>query len=380
MVVLLAGGGSGGHIYPLVAVCEQVRILASSKNIEVDFHYLGRIDPFSIVLANSQEVKMHSIPTSKLRRYFSLSNILDIPKFFLGLFQAWFKVFWIMPDVIFSKGGSGALPVILAGWFYRVPIIIHESDSVPGLSNVVSSRFAKKIAVSFEKTLTYFDSRKCMLTGNPVRADLLGERYLNEVVKEQLNFNEDEPLILILGGSQGSKRMNDFVLANLQKILEVTQVLHQTGPDNFLEVQKLSRAALIEMPIKAELEHRYKALPYLDQELKTALMAADLVVARAGSGTIFEIAAFGKPAILIPLHGSAQDHQRINAFEFARAGGGVVIEEENLMINIFIHQLKEILGDSKKSEMMSKASLIFFKPKASEIIAQEILNLAGFRE
>jgi len=377
-IILLAGGGSGGHIYPLVAVCESLEKLAFSAGIDLEFHYLGRVDVFSVILSESNKVRMHDLLAAKVRRYFSLANIFDVPKFFFSIFQALWKVFWIMPDVIFSKGGPGALPVVFAGWFYRIPIVIHESDAVPGATNVLSGRFAKKIAMGFERATNYFDPRKVVWTGNPIRKDLLGERYLQGSAKEELGFKGGEFLTLVLGGSQGSRRINEFVLGNLDKIVEETQVLHQTGADNFLEVKKLSRAALMGVSLKEELEHRYHPVPYLDKELKGALIAADLVVARAGGGTIFEIAAFGKPAILIPLDESANDHQRINALEFAKAGGGIIIEEENLLPGIFLGQLKEILLDHSRLEKMSIASLGFFKPDAANQIAGEIFSLLGF--
>ncbi|MBI3588906.1 MAG: UDP-N-acetylglucosamine--N-acetylmuramyl-(pentapeptide) pyrophosphoryl-undecaprenol N-acetylglucosamine transferase [Candidatus Liptonbacteria bacterium] len=372
-VILLTGGGSGGHIYPLSAVTEQFKKLISNHLI----YYLGPVDVFSVTLATHYGVKMRKIATAKLDRFLSFRNIFLLPKFFWSLLQALFKVFWIMPEVIFSKGGPGALPVVLAGWFYRIPIVIHESDALPGLTNLISARFAKKIALSFEGSAGYFDPKKTFVTGNPVREELLGTRYSSEVAKDELHFNMQIPLTLVLGGSQGSKRINEFILANLGKLLKETQILHQTGSANYLEVKNLSRAAILELPLKEELEHRYQAVPYLDEDMKAALLAADLVVARAGSGTIFEIAAFGKPAILIPLKESANDHQRANAFEFARAGGGVVIEEENLLPGIFTSRLHEILGNQNEREKMAEAAVKFFQPGAAEAIAREVLKLAG---
>lgn len=376
--IILAGGGSGGHIYPLVAVSESLKRLAFNNNLDLEFHYLGPRDVFSAVLAERLDVEMHSLWTAKLRRYLALANIIDFPKFMISLFRAGVKVFWMMPDVIFSKGGPGALPVVLAGWFYRVPIVMHESDAVPGMTNLFTARLARKIAVSFEKTASYFDSQKTVVTGNPVREELLGERYPQEAAKEGLGFEGNERLLLILGGSQGSKKINEFVLANLAGILQETQVLHQTGPNNFLEVENLSRAALLDLTLKTELTHRYQPIAYLEENLKGALIAADLVIARAGSGTIFEIAAFGKPAILIPLPGSANDHQRMNALEFAKAGAAVIIEEENLLTGIFMGQLKEVFKNQAQREKMAQASASFFKPDAAEMIAREILKLFGF--
>lgn len=373
--VLLTGGGSGGHIYPLLAVVQKLKKIAIEKSLDLEFYYIGPIDEFSSILI-SADVKMLSIAAGKIRRYFSFKNFLDIPKFFISLIQSFAKVYIIMPDVIFSKGGTGALPVVLAGWFYRIPIIIHESDAIPGLTNLLSAYCAKRIAVSFEAALKYFDPQKSAWIGNPIREDLLSDIPSQESAKEELGFNPKEPLILIIGSSQGSKRINEFIVENLVELITQAQILHQTGRANFLETEKLARAALIDTPLADEIQHRYQAVPYLEENLKTALAAADLIVSRASSGAINEISAFGKPAILIPLSESAGDHQRKNAYEFAKTGGAIVIEEENLLPKIFLSQIERILKNPEVLEKMKVASASFFRNGAAEIIAQEIINLA----
>lgn len=374
-IILLAGGGSGGHIFPLQAVAEKLLRSAKESGWPIEIHYLGVIDAFSINLLGVG-VSMHSLVSSKIRRYFSILNLLDFPKFIFSIFQALWKLFWLMPDAIFSKGGPGALAVVLAGWFYRIPIIIHESDSVPGLTNAISSRFAKRIAASFPKGVSYFDPSRAFVAGNPIREDLQGEIYPSEAAKEELGFDRNEPLLLILGGSQGSERINNFILGNLLKILEFAQILHQTGPEQFLEVKNLSRAAMMEMTLDDQVRRRYLPVPFLTKDLRAALIAADLVISRAGSGTIFELAAFGKPAILIPIPESAHNHQRLNAFEFANTGGGIVIEEDNLLSGIFLKQFKDIIANPEKLQEMGIASKKFFIPNAAEAIVNEIQVLA----
>lgn len=377
-IILLTGGGSGGHIFPLQAVAEKLLKSAKANNWPLEAHYLGVNDEWSVNLSGAGVIT-HSLLSAKIRRYFSILNFLDFPKFILSIFQALWEMFWLMPDAIFSKGGPGALAVILAGWFYQIPIVIHESDSIPGLTNAISSRFAKKIAVSFEKGMEYFDPSKTILTGNPIREELEGEPYPSEAAKEELGFSKDTPLILVLGGSQGSERINNFILENLAKILEFGQVLHQTGPEKFLEVKNLSRAVMLDMPIESQVAHRYLPVPFLTKDLRAALTSADLVIARAGSGAIFELAAFGKPAILIPLSESAHDHQRLNAFEFANAGAAVVIEEGNLFSGIFLKQFTGIISNPEKLETMSAAARKFFIPGAADLIAEIILDFAQIK-
>lgn len=373
--ILLTGGGSGGHVYPLLAVAQKLKRLAINDGVELELYYLGPADDYASALADA-DVTIKSIITGKIRRYFSLQNIFDIPKFFVGLCQAFAKLYFLMPDAIFSKGGTGGLPVVLAGWFYRIPIVIHDSDTVPGTTNLVSARFSRKIAVSFESSLKYFDPNKAAWVGAPLREELFSDVPTKEEAKAEMDFDEKEPLILIFGGSQGSQRINEFIVENLRELLKETQVLHQTGRANFLDVKKLARAALIDISVKTETQHRYQAVPYLEDNLKTALSAADLIVGRPGSDSIFEISAFGKPAILIPISESANDHQRANAYEFAKTGAAVVIEEKNLLPKIFLNQVSRILKNPEILTKMSESSAKFFKPGAAEAIAQEILKIA----
>lgn len=369
--IAFTGGGSGGHVYPLLAVAGEVQKLATGSDLQMD--YFGPKDAFAVLITSSG-MRFHSVMGAKLRNYSILQNILDVPKFFIGILQAFWKVFWVMPDVIFSKGGTGAFPVVLAGWFYRVPVIIHESDAIPGATNILSARFATRIALAYEGAKNYFDSEKTAVVGNPVRPWLLIHTPDVKEAKNNLGFKPELPLTLILGGSQGSTRINEFVISHLNAIIKETQILHQTGAGNFTEMQTLAKAALGDLE---SFKSPYKITPYFkeDEELKIALTAADCIVSRAGSGAITEAAAFGKPMILIPLPESAHDHQRANAKTFETAGGAVIIEEENLLSGIFIGALKQLLTNEEKRKKMSAASLSFVKVDAAQTIAKEILLL-----
>lgn len=367
--VVFTGGGSGGHIYPLIAIAEALQKRLDDLKAPFEFIYMGPNDIYSTLLS-PHGISVQPIVSGKIRRYFSLQNIVDIPKFFIGFVQALFKLYFIMPDVVFSKGGTGALPVVVAAWFYRIPIAIHDSDAQPGMTNVVSGRFAGKIFLSFEKAAAYFNPGKTEITGAPLRTELLGERMAKETAKEIMGFDKTQPLVLILGGSQGAMRINEFVVGNLDQFLSEVQVLHQTGLSNFSDVQKLSQASLANAPTK----YRYVPIGYLDKDLPIALTAADLVVARSGS-SVFELAVFGLPAILIPLAESANDHQRADAYEFAKAGAAIVIEEANLLPGIFFAQLKTILSNVELRTKMSSASTAFFIPGAAEKIAEGLIAL-----
>ena len=220
--IALAGGGTGGHIIPLIAVAQELNKQSSNFGIELDMRYFGSAYDYAELLMENG-IRFVPIYSSKFRRYWSALNLIDFVKFFLSLFQLFWKLFWFMPDMIFSKGGPGALAVVLAGRFYMIPTIIHESDSVPGLTNKISGRFAKKIFLSFAKAEDYFSKNKNIeVVGNPVRESLfqqaanLGQEIETapKNAKRGFGMNPEEPLILVLGGSQGAERLNNFILEN----------------------------------------------------------------------------------------------------------------------------------------------------------------------
>ncbi len=378
--VLLTGGGTGGHIYPLIAVASELQQICGKNRISLNLRYLGAYGPYKD-LFQINNISVGRVAESKLRRYFSFYNFIDVPKFFFSLLQALFKMFWFMPDILFSKGGPGALAVVLTARFYGIPVVVHESDTVPGLTNLLSGRYAKIIATSFASTSEYFPNKETVMVGNPIRKYLLNgmENETKEKNKKIFGFSSDLPLMLIIGGSQGAGRINEFVLDNLQAILKTTQVLHQTGSANYDEVVKEVNYIAEKLP--EDLIKRYKAVDYFMNDIRSAYIAADVVVSRAGASNIFEIAAFGKPSILIPLPPdvAASDHQTKNAYQYAASGAAIVIEQTNLLPNLFISQIKKITQNLSESEIMKKAALNFSRPEAASKIAQIIVELWGGR-
>lgn len=376
--VLLTGGGTGGHIYPLVAIGAEIQTQCGQKGLPLDLRYLGAYGPFKGLL-EANNIKVGRVAESKLRRYMSVYNFIDGPKFIYSFFQAVFKIFFFMPDVVFSKGGPGALAVVLAAKFYFIPVIIHESDTVPGLTNMLSAKFAKLIFVSFPGVESYFPGRQVMLVGNPIRRSLLAGISAESKQKNKgaFGFDPQLPLILVIGGSQGAMSVNDFILDNFSAILQVTQVLHQTGPKNY--EQTLKEVSFIAAKMPEEVAKRYKAVDYFGDEIKAAYIASDLVISRSSAGAIFEIAAFGKPSILIPLPPdiAANDHQTKNAYDYAEGGAAEVMEQTNFLPNLFINHVKRIVENETVSAKMSAAALAFAKPEAASKIAQIIIELRG---
>ena len=370
--VVLTGGGSGGHVYPLIAIAETLQAKSEELHFDLELRYFGPKDGYMPTFLD-HGIPVTAITGAKLRRYLSFANIVDIPKFFFGFAQALVKLFLVMPDVVFSKGGTGAFPVVLAAWFYRIPVVIHESDAQPGLGNLLSAYFAKRIFVSFTAAEKYFNPNITTRTGVPIRKELFEAKTSQDLAKDTLGFSSSNPLVVIVGGSQGARSLNEFIVKNLPAITDQTQVLHQTGNANFADVQKLSQAALID----ASFKNRYQPLAYLDnQTYALALTAADLVVGRSGSATIFELAAFGVPSILIPHDNGGNGHQRANAYDYAEGGAAIVIEDQNLLPGIFLGQLKALLSNPDLRAKMSAAAKKFFTPDAAEEIAKGIMEVS----
>jgi len=378
--VLFTGGGTGGNIYPIVAIAEELKKISQEKGTEIDLRYFGAPEQYFNLLELTG-IKVSTIVSSKLRRYFDIRNFFDGFKFIFSLIQAFWKVLWLMPDVLFSKGGPGALAVLLACRFYRVPIIVHESDSIPGLTNLISAKWAKRIGLSFVSAIEYFrknkkfDEAKLALVGHPARKIFFEPGDEPELAKKILGFNPNTSLILFIGGSQGATAINDFVLDSIGELLKDYQVFHQTGVRNFEQVKK--EWQFISRDILEEERLRYRIVPYLEEkDLKEAILAADLVVSRAGAGSIFELAAMGEPSILIPLPEAAGDHQTKNAYEYSKTGAAIVIEQLNLRTHLFIVQVKKLFDNPDLLKQMSQAAKNFSKPEAAKILAEEILRLS----
>ena len=373
--IVLTGGGTGGHLFPLVAVARKVNEFSKALGLgEPEIHYLGPGLFLESSLAREEMDFHYSILiTGKLRRYFSFQNFIDFFLIIFGFIQALWKMWQIMPNAVFSKGGYGSIGVVLASWLYRIPIIIHESDSVPGLTNPFLARFATLVAVAFKEAAASFPAKKTYYTGESVR-DAFFESLKPEIERAMLHLTTKKPVIFAVGGSQGAERINDIILDILPGILNIAETIHQTGDANYNNVSRESKAVLNGLP--EESVASYHVVNFLlEPEFVAAMHTADLVISRAGAGAIFEIAAAGKASILIPLPLAANDHQRRNAYIFADEGRAEVIEEVNLTPQLFLSVIGSILNNPAKKKSMEEKSRQFATPDASKLIAQAILNL-----
>lgn len=370
MRIIFTGGGTGGHFYPIVAVADVLNgLIEKNKIIKAELIFMSDSPCDSSILLKLG-IRFKKVQAGKLRRYFSLWNVVDAFKIPIGIIKALWIVYANFPDVIFSKGGYASFPAVFAARIFGIPLIIHESDTVPGKVNQWSGKFAKRIAISFSQTAKYFPKEKAVLTGNPVRRGFFIPAKTG--AKEFLKLEENIPTIFIIGGSQGSKRINDNIIDILPELLKKYQVIHQCGKKNIKEVG--GRVSIVLE--KSSYKSRYHSFDFLNEgSLRMAYGAADLVVARASSGSIFEIAASAAASILIPLSHAAQDHQRENAYAYAVTGAAQVIEESNLKPNILFSQIDRLLNNKNELKSMSEAAKKFARPDAAEKIAKEIINL-----
>ncbi len=370
MKIVLLGGGTGGHFYPLLAVARSLRDIAEEERlVSLNITLMGD-KPFDPDAMREESVQFEMIPAGKLRRYFSLLNITDSIKTIRGIFRALWKFTISPPDIIFSKGGYDAFPALVAARIYRIPVMIHESDAVPGAVNSWTAKFARRIGVSFPEAAKYFPTDKVALLGNPIRHGILGGS--SDEAFDIFSLETGIPIVLILGGSQGAQKINDIVLSILAEMVETFQIIHSTGSANHDDVAKEAEVVLGDSPHKS----RYHHFPLMTaSQLRNSAFVANVAVSRAGAGSIFELAAWHLPAILVPITDSAQNHQRENAYSYARTGSAVVIEEANLSPHVLVSEIQKIITDTARASEMKQAAGTFARIDASRKIANELIHL-----
>ncbi|MAZ30001.1 hypothetical protein CL655_01825 [bacterium] len=362
----LVGGGTGGHFYPLMAVAEALR----EQQPDCELIYYGP-EPYRQDRLDERSIRFSYIMAGKQRRYFSVRNLLDKVKIILGVFQAMIKLYRDYPDVLLSKGGYTSVPVVLAAAFLRIPIIIHESDAVPGRANRLAKRFARYIAVSYDDAAKYFPADKTALTGIPIRQAFF---KANPNPRQALGIASDAPIIFVTGGSLGAQRINTLVLDSLDELLPNYLLIHQAGEDNIKAVQETALAR----GLPAHLMERYFVLGHVSADIMAAaLEAAALVVSRAGSTSIFETALKGKPAIIIPIPEAISHDQRTNAYAYARSGAASVVEEHNLTDGLLAAEVNRIMSDQAVYQAMAEAARQFTNPDAAAKLAGTTLGIAA---
>ena len=371
MKILLTGGGTGGHFYPLIAIAQRIYEIADKdKVVGLQLYYMSDA-PYNKRLLFENKITFIKVPAGKMRTYFSVSNFFDYFKTAFGALVGIISMFFVFPDVVISKGGYASFPAVFAARFFGIPVIVHESDSHPGRLNVWTSKFAWRVAISWPEAAEYLPKDKTALTGQPIRKEILNKED-SKRAHEFYKLSMDIPTILVLGGSQGAETINNMIVDTLPELLKRYQIIHQTGVKNIDEVKIRSNMLLNNDPNMS----RYLPIPYLNS-LETSMAAgcADAIISRGGS-YLFEIAAWGIPSIVIPITNSNGDHQRKNAYNYARAGACEVIEESNLTSHLFVAEIDKLFASKEKFAKMKVDALAFATKDAAEKIAQSAMDIA----
>lgn len=333
--ILLTGGGTAGHVTPNIA------LLPHLKEAGFEISYVGSYTGMEKELIRAQHIPYYGISSGKLRRYLDLKNLSDPFKVIKGLGQAIRLIHKIKPDVIFSKGGFVSVPVVLAAKFCHVPAIIHESDLTPGLANKIAIPCAAKVCCNFPETMKYLPPEKAVLTGSPIRRELL--RGDAAAARSLCGFDESRPVLFIIGGSSGSVIINNTVREALPALLERFQVIHMCGKGN-LEPTLASTKG-------------YHQIEYIGDELCDIFAMSDIVVSRAGANSICELLALRKPNLLIPLSAAAsRGDQILNASSFEKQGFSMVLLEENMTTATLISSVDQLYADREKYVQAMKDS------------------------
>jgi UDP-N-acetylglucosamine--N-acetylmuramyl-(pentapeptide) pyrophosphoryl-undecaprenol N-acetylglucosamine transferase len=331
--IILTGGGTAGHVTPNIA------LIPGLREAGYEILYIGSYDGIEKKLISDFGIPYYGIASGKLRRYFDVKNFTDPFKVLKGYNEAVKLMKKLKPDVVFSKGGFVSVPVVYAAKRLKVPVIIHESDMTPGLANKLSIPFASKVCCNFPETIPYLPEGKAVLTGSPIRQELLSGNKLSGL--NFCGFTANKPVIMVIGGSMGAVAVNNAVRSSLPQILEKFQVVHLCGKD------KLD-------PDLNQLKG-YVQFEYIKEELKNLFAMSDLVISRAGANSICELLALKKPNILIPLSQAAsRGDQILNANSFAKQGFSAVIEEEKLDNTLLVNTIHEV--SSNKSNYINAMS------------------------
>lgn len=307
--IILTGGGTAGHVTPNIALIPKLRELG------FDIQYIGSYQGIEKELIEPFDIPYHGISSGKLRRYFSLQNFTDPFRVLKGLGEAKKLIKELQPDIIFSKGGFVSVPVVIAGKQNKVPVIIHESDMTPGLANKLAIPSATKVCCNFPETLEHLPKEKAILTGSPIRQELLSGNKI--AAMDLCGFTADKPVILVIGGSLGSVAVNNAVREALPELLKSFQVVHLCGKGKLDESLVGTKG--------------YIQFEYIKNELRDIFALSDVVISRAGANAICELLALRKPNLLIPLSVNAsRGDQILNARSFERQGFSIVLEEEEV--------------------------------------------------
>jgi UDP-N-acetylglucosamine--N-acetylmuramyl-(pentapeptide) pyrophosphoryl-undecaprenol N-acetylglucosamine transferase len=366
----IAGGGTGGHVLPGISVVQELQ----RRDALADVLWIGSYEGQERETATAAGIRYVSIPTGKLRRYVSVSNLIDMGRVPAGVVAARQVLRSFRPQVVFSTGGFVSVPSVIAA--RRIaPVVTHEQTAIVGLANRINARFADVLAISHRESEAAARKlhRRVELTGNPIRTGLVdGDRARG---LEQLGFTTDLPVLYVTGGARGASALNERIGALLPELLPHIQILHQTGPTS--ANQDGQRLRQMRAALTPELQRRYALREFIGAELPDVYAAADLVLGRAGAGTVAELAYVGLPAILIPLPGAGGDEQLRNAQVLAGAGAAVVLPQAEATIERLRDEIVSLASSRERREAMSAGARSVAQPRAAANLADLLLAMAG---
>lgn len=374
MRIVLTGGGTGGHFYPLIAIAEAIEDISKERTlIEPELYYVGP-NAFDVESLREHDIIHVSISAGRMRRYGSILNFFDIFKTMWGILTATIRLFGLYPDVVFSTGGFAAYPALFAARILAIPVVIYDADAAPGRVSMWSAKFARWIGVAHPDAVSQFPARvrdRIARIGHPIRKEI--EKPTNEGGHEFLKLESSVPTIFIMGGSMGSVAINNVVLSALSELVKKYNVVHQVGAANLDEMTKVSELILRD----SFFDKRYRVFGLLNTlALRMTAGISSLIISRAGSGSIFEIASWGKPSILIPIPEDISHDQKENAYSYAREGAAVVLEQRNVTPHLLIAEIDRITGNAELERKMSEAALQFARPESARKLATIIIETA----
>jgi UDP-N-acetylglucosamine--N-acetylmuramyl-(pentapeptide) pyrophosphoryl-undecaprenol N-acetylglucosamine transferase len=366
--ILLVGGGTVGHIAPLIAIAEELAHQAEESGIALSLHYVGEAaDKESPVWQQGRlTIEKHVIVAGKLNRFVTWKHLGQAGRLAKGFWQADRLIKRLKPDVVMAKGGYVCVPVVWAASMRSIPVYAHETDLIPGMTNRLIARLAKRVFTAFPADRYHtLHNKSVVYVGQPVRSVFYEPDHGMDLLLNGRIIDPDQPLLTVIGGSQGAHRINTLVHASWPTLLEKTQLLHLCGPHDY---EDLSKEA---MQLPGELGKNLYLFSGIYTEFALAIRRSTLVLSRSG-GTIFELAATGVPVILIPLPTAAQDHQRANALLLQKEGAAEVLEEAGLTAERLQNTVLALLEDAEKRSSLSTAIRQFARPDAAAEIARII--------
>jgi UDP-N-acetylglucosamine--N-acetylmuramyl-(pentapeptide) pyrophosphoryl-undecaprenol N-acetylglucosamine transferase len=366
--IAISGGGSGGHTSAAVGIVQALVEAGADKRLIL---WIGSSKGIEGKVAERESIPFKTISVGKLRRYWSIENLVDVPRIIKGTCQSFLILRRYRPSIVVGTGGFVSVPVVVAARLLKIPIVVHEQTIVPGLANRIASRFASVVLIAFQESATYFRAKKVEVVGNPLRSELRHRQTDRAAALEKLGLDPSFPLLYVTGGAQGANAINKAVADALPELLSKWQIIHQCGDKPMAYGESYLNEVARELD-RDRCRH-YVVKPYIGAEIVDVFAASDVLLSRSGAATINEITRLGLPSILVPYPLSVANEQERLARRLEEAGAALVIEQTNLNKESLLTALEK-LGKEER-EAMKKRALALAPQNVEERITQAILGM-----